>query len=39
VLLVTESASGDIFCMADVAGVTGQGDTDAANAEDCTGGF
>ena len=39
ILLVTRSASGDYFCMEDVAGVTGQGSTDAANVAACTGGF
>ena len=39
VLVSTESASGDIFCMADVGGVTGQGTGEQTDATLCTGGF
>ena len=39
VLFSTLSASGDIFCMADVGGVTGQGTGEQTDATLCTGGF
>ena len=39
VLFSTESASGDIFCMADVDGVTGQGTGEVTDATLCTDGW